>query len=247
MINDRTPGGDVWKSADLVATFLSGVRGGIPYAQDQLAAMMRVIRAASKAPTSVLDLGCGSGVLAATVIAEYPKARATLVDFSGPMLAAAREVFSEPPHRLVDVDFGDPGWIETISDRAPFDVVVSGYAIHHQPDERKRGLYAEIHQLLTPGGLFINVEHVASPSDWVAAINDELFVESLFEHHQRIGSGKSREEVAAEFVHRPDKSANILAPVEDQCGWLRDVGFEDVDCYFKVFELAVFGGRKKVG
>lgn len=247
MPDDPTRAGDVWKSANLVSTFLSGVRGGIPYAHDQLMAMMRVIRAAHNAPDSLLDLGCGSGVLAATVIAEYPNASATLVDFSEPMLAVAGEVFTEPSHRLVDADFGEPGWIESVLERSPFDLVVSGYAIHHQPDARKRALYAEIHQLLTPGGLFINVEHVASPSQWVAALNDEIFVDSLFEHHQRIGSGKSRVEVASEFVHRPDKSANILAPVEVQGQWLREVGFEDVDCFFKVFELAVFGGRKSDG
>jgi hypothetical protein len=45
-------------------------------------------------------------------------------------------------------------------------------------------------------------------------------------------------------VHRPDKAANILAPVEAQCDWLREIGYEDVDCYFKVLELAVFGGRR---
>ena len=26
--------------------------------------------------------------------------------------------------------------------------------------------------------------------------------------------------------------------------WLRQIGFQDVDCYFKAFELALFGGRK---
>ena len=35
-----------------------------------------------------------------------------------------------------------------------------------------------------------------------------------------------------------------MASVEDQCEWLREIGFADVDCFFKVFELAVFGGRK---
>jgi len=54
----------------------------------------------------------------------------------------------------------------------------------------------------------------------------------------------TREQVAHEFVHRPDKAANILAPVEAQCEWPRACGYEDVDCFFKVFELAVFGGRK---
>jgi hypothetical protein len=50
--------------------------------------------------------------------------------------------------------------------------------------------------------------------------------------------------VARHYYDRPDKSANILAPVERQCTWLREIGFTDVDCYLKVFELAVFGGRR---
>ena len=45
-------------------------------------------------------------------------------------------------------------------------------------------------------------------------------------------------------MDRADKAANILAPVDDQCRWLREIGFADVDCYFKAFELALFGGRK---
>ena len=44
--------------------------------------------------------------------------------------------------------------------------------------------------------------------------------------------------------NRPDKKENLLAPVEAQCEELRRIGFEDVDCFFKLFELALFGGRK---
>ncbi len=55
---------------------------------------------------------------------------------------------------------------------------------------------------------------------------------------------KTREEVALHYYNRPDKAANILAPVEDQCQWLRAIGFENVDCYFKILELAMFGGTK---
>lgn len=42
----------------------------------------------------------------------------------------------------------------------------------------------------------------------------------------------------------PDKKENILAPVEEQCRRLCDLGYRDVDCFFKVFELSLFGGRK---
>ena len=57
-------------------------------------------------------------------------------------------------------------------------------------------------------------------------------------------SGISRATVRRRFVKRADKAANILAPVEEQCRWLRSIGFADVDCYFKIYELAVFAGRK---
>lgn len=121
-------------------------------------------------------------------------------------------------------------------------MIVSGFSIHHQPDERKREIYAEIYALLSPGGLFLNLEHVASASRWVEEQFEEYFIDALYRHHAP--NGKTRDEVAAEYYYRPDKSANILAPVELQCDWLREIGYEHVDCYFKAFELALFGGMK---
>ncbi len=44
-----------------------------------------------------------------------------------------------------------------------------------------------------------------------------------------------------------DKADNILAPAEEQVGWLREIGFLHADCYFKWLELAVFGGVKAGG
>jgi len=38
-------------------------------------------------------------------------------------------------------------------------------------------------------------------------------------------------------LERPGRAANILASVEEQCRWLRDIGFQDVDCFWKYFEL----------
>jgi len=52
------------------------------------------------------------------------------------------------------------------------------------------------------------------------------------------------DQVRREFMERPDRAANILVPVEEQCRWLREIGFRDVDCFWKYFELAIFGGIK---
>jgi tRNA (cmo5U34)-methyltransferase len=237
---------EVWKNAALVRTFLDGIRGGIPFAAEQIEVMLRLIAARGAPVERVADLGCGSGVLARSILLKYPQAQTVLVDFSEPMLDAARAQLGShvPPPRFVVADLATPAWAGQVSDRAPFDVVASGYAIHHLPDQRKRALYGEIFGLLAPGGMFVNLEHVASPTAWIETLSDDLIIDSLYAFHRARGSGQTRAQVADEFVHRPDKGANILAPVDAQCAWLRACGFVDVDCYFKAFELAVFGGRR---
>jgi len=233
---------EVWKTSSLVSVYLEGVRGAIPLAQEQIDIMLRLITACGEPIRRFLDLGCGDGVLSAAILQRYPQAEGVLVDFSEPMLNAARNRFGRQNGsvRFANVDYGLATWTRSVDEYGPFDAIVSGYSIHHQPDTRKREVYAEIFWLLCPGGIFINVEHVSSSSNWVASVNDDLFIDHLHRRHQ----DKSRTEVAETYYRHPDKEANILAPVELQCQWLREVGFADVDCYLKCLELAVFGGRR---
>jgi tRNA (cmo5U34)-methyltransferase len=50
--------------------------------------------------------------------------------------------------------------------------------------------------------------------------------------------------VRRRFVNRADRSITIIVPVEDQCRWLHTIGFAEMDCYFKIYKLAVFGEQK---
>ena len=236
----------VWQTNELTETYLSGVRGAIPLAQEQIDVMLRLIGAAQSKPTAILDLGCGDGILGLAVLDQYPQVHAVLADFSEPMLKAARKR-SDGNSRctIVQLDYGKQGWGKSLPpDITQYDVIVSGFSIHHQPDARKKEVYADLFNLLAPGGIFLNLEHVASHSRWVERRFEEFFIDALFAYHQAIGSSKTRQQVDDEFYSRPDKAANILVPVEDQCDWLREIGFVHVDCYLKVFELALFGGIK---
>ena len=236
----------VWQGAELSKTYLEGIRGAIPLAHEQIDMMRRLVRAAQPHLDSVLDLGCGDGILGQAILEAFPEATAVFVDFSDTMLAAAQKRLAGQPNcTFLKLDYGKPAWLEAVKDQGPFSAVVSGFSIHHQPDERKKEIYQEIFNLLKPKGIFINIEHVASPTPWLEEQFETLFVDSLFSYQTKLGSGLTRDEVAKQFYNRPDKAANILAPVEAQCNWLREIGFQHVDVFLKLYELAVFGGIRE--
>lgn len=166
----------------------------------------------------ILDLGTGDGRLLALLRRDRPDSIGVGVDVSEPMLEAARERFADQPGiELVRHDLAEP-----IPALGSFDAVVSCFAIHHVQDARKRTLFAEVFDRLVPGGVFCNLEHVASPTSRL---------HSAF--YQALG-------------YTPDfeDPSNHLLDVETQLGWLRDIGFSDVDCYWKWLEMALLIGVK---
>jgi SAM-dependent methyltransferase len=166
----------------------------------------------------VLDLGTGDGRLLELVLTARPGAAGVGLDFNEHMLAAASERFAGRPEvEIRDHDLDDP-----LPDLGLFDAVVSSFAIHHTPDGRKRSLDHEVFARLRPGGVFLNLEHVASATDGLHA----AFLRAIGE----------------DPAH--DDPSNILAPVEAQLGWLREAGFVDVDCHWKWLELALLAGVK---
>jgi tRNA (cmo5U34)-methyltransferase len=170
----------------------------------------------------VLDLGTGDGRLLGLLSHDRPGMFGVGLDFSEPMLQAAHERFADERRiTLINHDLAEPLPGEALG---RFDVVVSSFAIHHLEDERKRSLYGEVFDLLEPGGVFANLEHVASPTErlhiaFFAAIGEPL--------------------------EDADPSDRLLG-VETQLGWLRELGFDDVDCYWKWLEMALLVGVKPV-
>jgi SAM-dependent methyltransferase len=170
----------------------------------------------------VFDLGTGDGRLLGLLSHDRPEMFGVGLDFSEPMLQAAHERFADERRiTLINHDLAEPLPGEALG---RFDVVVSSFAIHHLEHERKRSLYGEVFDLLEPGGVFANLEHVASPTErlhiaFFAAIGEPL--------------------------EDADPSDRLLG-VETQLGWLRELGFDDVDCYWKWLEMALLVGVKPV-
>jgi len=167
----------------------------------------------------VLDLGSGDGRLLTIVKLARPGASAVAVDFSPPMLDRLRERFaSDPSVEVVVHDLDEP----LPASLGEFDAVVSSFAIHHVPHNRKRALFEEVFRLLTRGGVFLNLEHVASSTP------------ALHEKFLRVLNIEPADE----------DPSNKLLDVETQLGWLRSIGFAEVDCHWKWRELALLAGTK---
>ncbi|MGD0197493.1 MAG: class I SAM-dependent methyltransferase [Solirubrobacteraceae bacterium] len=177
----------------------------------------------------VLDLGAGTGLLAAHVLAAYPDAQLTLLDGSAGMLDRARKTFGERA-AYVQGDLADP-----LPDGGPWDAIVSALAIHHLDDANKRHLFARAHAALSPGGMFVNAEQVAGPS----AIFDDLYGRWHARRARAQGTTDAEWKAALESM-RHDRTASV----EHQLTWLHEAGFADADCLWKDHRLAVIAARR---
>jgi SAM-dependent methyltransferase len=203
-----------WQSADHAAAYLARA-GRVPHRALGEAVLLDELPAGV---ARVLDLGSGDGHLLQLVLDRQPQARGVALDFSPAMLEALGARFRQDPRvEIVTHDLDAP-----LPDLGRFDAIVSSFAIHHLADARKRSLYEEAFARLDPGGVFCNLEHV-SPS---SARAHDRFLKAM-------GIGPADED-----------PSNKLRDVRTQLDWLRAIGFTDVDCYWKWYELALLVGRK---
>ena len=207
-----SPDINLWPSAEHALDYLRRA-DSIPHRVEGEATLLEFVPAEAK---RILDLGSGGGRLLALVKAARPRARFVALDFSPTML--------ETLHKLFSSDTGVSIVAHDLDSKLPpmgqFDAVISSFAIHHVSHERKRSLYEEIFGVLTPNGVFCNLEQIASPTS-------------------RLYAGFLRA-----ISWEVEDPSNKLLDLETQLKWLRTIGFEDVDCHWKWRELALFVGTK---
>jgi len=151
------------------------------------------------AEIEVLDVGAGDGLVAEEVLGAFLNAHATLLDFSQPMLARARERLGHFAGRVRFAvgDLATDEWVARVD--GPFALAVSAIAIHNlRRGELIASCYRAIYSVLKPGGTFLDLD-------------------------------------------LPTTSGGLDAHLR----WLREAGFEGVECVYFEEPRAIFVARRR--
>ena len=203
-----------WQTAEHALAYLARA-DSIPHRTEGEAALLDQVPPGAE---RVLDLGSGDGRLLDLVLRRCPRAWGVALDFSPTMLDGLRARFEKTGGvEIVRHDLDQP-----LPELGSFDAVVSSFAIHHVDHPRKRALYREIWERVAPGGVFCNLEHVASPTPRL---------------HQGFLA-------AIGYTTATEDPSNRLLDVWTQLRWLEEIGFTDVDCLWKWREMALLVGTR---
>jgi len=234
-----------WGSREFVERWATKGGWQAPIREVQTAMVLRMMPHPIDAAIRVLDIGAGYGALACALLNERPHASAVCLDVSEAMLTLGREQNANLKDRVsfIQGSLETPDWLRSVE--GSFDAVISARALHHFPEnQRRRDIFKEVFSLLRQGGCFINADNVRAPT------------KTLTERYRR-----ARDEYLDRFVRQSTGGKTTLAEVraatpssyhgphnngylEEELAWLKEAGFEDVDCFWKLTTTVVYGGFK---
>jgi phospholipid N-methyltransferase len=149
-----------WDSADYVRAWIARDDGRRNEREPIIARLIAAVPFPRDAAIKVLDVGGGAGLIADAVLNAFPRATVTVQDYSPHMLASARERLVRHAARVRTVlsDLRDPAWTKTAG--GPFDLAVSGIAIHNLHEMASiAACYEAVRSLLKRGGSFLDYDH----------------------------------------------------------------------------------------
>lgn len=179
----------------------------------------------------VIDLGTGTGALAAAILAAKPTARVRLVDIDPAMLEVARDRVAPYGDRaeLVTARFEDA--------LVPCDSVVASLALHHVTDiAAKRELYQTIYSALRPGGVLAIADatvHEQGPA------RDRAYA---VWRREMATHGIDRDEAERLFAAWALEDRYLPLPVE--LSLLADAGFTHPECFWRYGPMTVYGAYR---
>jgi tRNA (cmo5U34)-methyltransferase len=207
------------------------IRRFIPHYDDLIHTGVELLGALAPADAHVVDLGAGTGALAAAVLDGLPRVRVTVIDVDPEMLGEARRRLEPHGERVtfLEASFLDP------LPRA--DAIVASLSLHHVHDRaRKTELYAAIHDALVPGGVFLNLDAAVAEDPRLNALVFDRWAAHMSEQ------GIPDDEARGHFAAWSDEDRYF--PLQAELAALREAGFAEVDCLWRRGPSAICCGLR---
>ena len=188
----------------------------------------------------ILDLGCGDGAITERLRAAHPNHMFHLLDGSAEMIEKAKARLRGNRAGLVCQSFEK--YLDLPAQVKAYDFVFSSLAIHHLDSLAKSRLYAKLFRELAPGGLFVNIDVVLPNSERSERYQFNMWLDWMNERLAQTGGKVGKHDhLPAAYKSKPENQPSGLF---EQLQALRQVGFRDVDCFYKYGIFAMFGGTK---
>lgn len=226
--------------------------GYMPGRAAALDVMVDLLAHLTSPEAEIIELGAGTGDLAARLCDELPAARVTAVELD-PLLAwIGQEVHGTHGGRLhwSALDLRAPDWPDRLA--RPVDAVASVAALHVLGAEGTIGAYRAAHRLLRAGGVLINLDWAAPQprtprlAAGIAALRDArnaVGARTSFTHHTE--AIEADPELAALWAERrnrfgpPTNDEPPYLPAAGHVRALEEAGFDDVTTVWRDIDQAV--------
>lgn len=200
-----------------------------------------------------MRFGTGTGALSLEILNCYPNVSLTCLDFSEAMLSHARERLEKFKGKVtfVQSNLQNSGWSKAVD--GTFNAVVSSFVTHTIPDKIKT-LYQELFGLVNSDGCFLACDVFPPPGPVLERIyHKSRLVDRQYGIKMKTGADKTLTEVEQQLNERREsykaffKGTNrilsIGSPtVMNHLEWLKEAGFDEVDCLEKHARSAIIGG-----
>jgi tRNA (cmo5U34)-methyltransferase len=204
----------------------------IPHYATMIRALVEAIPFDRAFPLRAIDLGCGTGTVAARVLDIFPNAQVTCLDLAENMVAMARERLAPRSH--VEYVVADFSKFEFTS---RYDVAISSLALHHlETDGDKLSFYRRVFASLNSGGVFYNADVVLASNEYLEGIGRNEWL-------RFVSQSVAKEEIDGKWLPKAQEEDHP-AKLTDQLKWLAEIGFIDIDVIWKYYGFAVYGGTR---
>ena len=207
----------------------SRIRTFIPRYEDMIDAAARALGALEAPAPRILDLGTGTGALAAACLRVRPQGRITAIDADPEILALATQ-------RLSGLTSG-PSFVTGRFDEVSLpasDAIVASLSLHHiRTADAKRQLYRRCREALTAGGLLVSADCCPAADAPLASLQRAGWLD-----HLRLSYND--EEADGFFAAWADE--DVYFSLDDELAMMRAAGFSP-EVVWRAGAMAVIAAR----